>query len=202
MLFRCSLFAVIIVFLFSCKKEIFSTDENAFLSTSITSGDSLKFDTVFTQTTTPVKIFKVFNHNRENILIDKIELAGGNNSPYKININGVTSADFSDITLTSGDSLYVFVNLTVPASQAIDAFDVTDSLGLFFNNKKKNIVFNATAQNAVHLDTTTYTSSANWKNNLPIIVKGNITIAKNAVLNIEPGTKNLFSKWYRNHCKW
>lgn len=192
MLFRFSLFIVVILCLFSCKKEIFSTDENAFLSTNITTGDSLKFDTVFTQTTTPVKIFKIFNHNRENILIDKIELAGKNNSPYKVNINGVTSADFTDITLPSGDSLYVFVNLTVPASQAVAPFEVTDSLGLFFNNKKKNIVLNAVAQNAVHLDEAVYTSSTTWKNNLPIIVKGNITIAKNAVLNIEPGTKIYF----------
>ncbi len=191
--YRICFFIVFILLFFSCKKEIFSTDENAVLFTSLTTGDSLQFDTVFTETITPVRVFKIFNQNKNAIRVDTIKLYGGDASPYKVNINGTAGAAFTDIYLAAGDSLYVFVNLTIPQSELVSSFNVTDSLGIFFNNKKKHIVFNAVGQNAVHINETTYNSDVVWKKDLPIIIKGNITIAKNAQLTIEPGSRIYFS---------
>lgn len=190
---RFFIFIFFISFFFCCKKQT-GVDSSVSLITSLLSNDSLQFDTVFVENTTPTKIFKIFNYNKTDILIDKIQLAGGTKSFYKININGVQTDLFQNIRLNAGDSMYIFTNLTVPASQLLNPFEVTDSLGIYFNKKKKNIILHATAQNVIYINQSIFNTDTDWNNKLPIVVKGMVTIAEGKTLKIKEGTKVYFHK--------
>ncbi|MBN2744938.1 MAG: hypothetical protein JXR39_13690 [Marinilabiliaceae bacterium] len=77
------------------------------------STDTLTFDTVFTAVGSATRQFKLYNPYEEDMTIDAIALAGGDNSSFRININGIATHQLADVRLRSRDSLYIFVEVTV-----------------------------------------------------------------------------------------
>jgi hypothetical protein len=80
------------------------------------SQDTIYLDTVFSTVGSSTRSFTIRNTSNENILIDKIVLGKGRESPFRINVNGLTGQDINNIILPAFDSLWVFVELTAPAS--------------------------------------------------------------------------------------
>ena len=113
-----------IIFL-SCKKESFITSSDASLYTS---ADTLFFDTVFTSAGSVTQSFKIFNNNNQKLRLSQVKLSGGASSPFKINIDGTSSALVNDIEINANDSLYIFVQVNVNPSGSRLPFIVTDSI--------------------------------------------------------------------------
>src|SRR5947209_18859185 len=104
-----------ILFLFSCRKESFTSNSNARLSTSI---DSIHFDTVFTTAGSVSQYFKIVNPNNKGIHLSSVRLAGGSSSPFKINVDGVTGPQVSNTEVLAADSVYVYVTVSInPTTQ-------------------------------------------------------------------------------------
>ena len=119
----------------SCKKDrIFSS--NDFLKLSF-SNDTLSFDTVFTTIGSSTRALMIYNHNNENLKINSIKLAGGNSSPFSINIDGESGVDFNDMEIYSKDSLYIFVRVTIDPNDSDNPFFVEDQLIFETNNNKQ-----------------------------------------------------------------
>src|SRR5690554_7695296 len=95
-------------FLSGCKKDILFSKEN--LSFSV---DTVLFDTVFTTVGSTTKRFKIYNTSNRPVKIDHVILEGGQSSPYRVNLDGVSGVKFSDIVLPANDSLYMFVEVTL-----------------------------------------------------------------------------------------
>ena len=95
----------------SCRKdESFSDDPALKLNFS---NDSIIFDTVFTTMGSVTQQLKVYNRNKNAVIISKIKLAGGSDSPYRINVDGSSGSSFSNIEIGGNDSIYIFVKVTV-----------------------------------------------------------------------------------------
>ena len=118
---RLILLLIIVVFTPGCKKDQFIYDGNA---TTLLSADSIRFDTVFTSAGSITRSLKIFNLNDQKILINSIRLAGGTNSPFKININGQAATQEQNIDLPAGDSMYVFVQVSIDPTNATNPFIV------------------------------------------------------------------------------
>src|SRR5690606_33819244 len=106
MRFLSFLFLIIITALLSgsCRKEIFTDDPSARLQFST---DTVHFDTVFVTVGSATKNFKVFNPNNQSVKISNIRLAGGENSAFRINIDGRATTMFQDYELAGKDSMYI-----------------------------------------------------------------------------------------------
>ena len=61
--------------------------------------DTLVFDTVFTTIGSSTQQFKIYNNENKPVQIDEIELMGGANSPFSINIDGEAKDFIKNITL-------------------------------------------------------------------------------------------------------
>ena len=72
--------------MFSCKKDVLITDPSAKLEFST---DTVIFDTVFTTVGSITKQLKVYNTHKQPIIISNIYLAGGSNSKYRMNVDGI-----------------------------------------------------------------------------------------------------------------
>ena len=123
---RITALLLVLIFLFSCKKESFTTSPNAFLTPET---DTLHFDTVFTTTGSVTQRFKIFNENSKGIHISTIQLKGGVSSPFKINAMGVSGPVINNIDIAENDSVYVFVSVSINQSAANIPFIVKDSNG-------------------------------------------------------------------------
>ncbi len=81
----CLLFITICLSTYSCKKDEILTDPSAKLDFSV---DTIMFDTVFTTIGTTTQALIIYNDNSQPLMISSVRLAGGNASPYRLNLDG------------------------------------------------------------------------------------------------------------------
>jgi hypothetical protein len=187
---------IFVVILFSCNKNSFITSPDAVVHTGSDyanyNNDTLRFDTLFTSVVSPTVSFKIFNSNGQKLRIDNLQLAGGNNSPFMINVNGVPGTQFSGLDIDANDSIYVFVSANISPTLSKNAFQVLDSIGVQYNGKTKYVQLEAYGQNVYVLNNKTIVSDTVFTNDLPILVYGNLTVAGSARLTINSGARLYF----------
>lgn len=179
-------FLLVGLFFFSCNKESFITSPEARLSVS---SDSLFFDTVFTSVGSVTQSLKIFNHNSQKIKLSQIKLAGGNESPFKLNIDGTSANVLNHVEINGEDSLYVFVQVNVNPNLEKLPFVLTDSIQLDYNGNTQWIQLQAYGQNAHFLKGQILKGTHYWDAELPYVIMGGIQVDTGAVLHISAGTK-------------
>ena len=127
---------VIASFASSCRKDQITTDSSAQLDFS---ADTVLFDTVFTTIGSTTQLLKVYNNNDQAVSISNIQLEGGNNSMFRMNVDGVPGVNFSDVEIDAGDSMFVFIEVTVDPGNQNLPFIVEDQV-LFRTNGNDQIV--------------------------------------------------------------
>lgn len=182
----CLLLFSLCIFFGSCKKDSFITSADARLNIT---ADSIKFDTVFTATGSITKSFKIINENEQKLRLTKIKLLGAAASAYKLNINGVTTSEATNIEIAANDSIYVFVSVTVNPNAANLPFVITDSVQVDYNSNSRYVKLEAYGQNANFLTNTVITGNITWANTLPYVVLGGLQINAGASLTIPAGCK-------------
>ena len=183
------LFLILLV-IFACEKEEFNTSADAHL---IFSQDTILFDTVFTTIGTATQRFTVKNPYNKNINLSSIYLAGGENSPYRLNIDGYPGKILNDIDLRAKDSLYIFVEVTVDPNNSDLPLVVQDSIVFSFNNKQQDINLIAWGQD-VNLINGEIIGTQTWTANKPYLIYNSMLVEENSILTINPGAILHFHK--------
>lgn len=141
-------FAIVVDFMISgCHKEIFTEDPGKTLRIE---DDTLSFDTVFTTVGSATRYLKIYNDHDQSIEIKKVYVASGNQSDFKINVDGLHGNLVEHIEIGAHDSIYLFCEVTVNPDDpvAISPFVKSDSIILEYNGVKQQIVLLAFGQNA------------------------------------------------------
>ena len=187
----------------SCKKDDILRDSSARLSFST---DTILFDTVFVTFGSTTRILKVYNNNDQDVEVSSIVLAGGSNSKYRINVNGVNGTNFTNVKIRAKDSIFIFVEVTIDPNNSSTPFIVADSIVFNLNGNVQMVDLVAFGQNAhfirpdvfptngfpdysvvcsVNMDTT-------WGPNIPHVVFGYAVVDSACTLTILPGTQIYF----------
>lgn len=162
------------------------------------SADTMFFDTLFATVGSVTLPLKLYNDHAGTLLIDEIELVSGISSQFRINVNGAPQMDQStpirDVVLHPGDSLYVFVEVTVnPNSSAGDVpFWVVEDLRFLTNGNEQNVKLLARGRNAIFHggpnEYTTLSCDEVWSADLPHVIYGRILVQPGCTLRLLPGT--------------
>lgn len=191
------IFAVItLLAALSCERDSISTNPNLRLSFS---ADTILFDTVFTSLGSATQNIRIYNHNNDDIEISSISLAGGNNSAYRINVDGQSGVSFNNILIRAKDSLFVFAEVTIdPTSQNAPLF-VSDSIVFSTNGNTQDVKLIAWGQD-VHLhNSTVITADTILTADKPHLIYNYILGLPNATVTIEAGAKLYF---HNNAALW
>jgi hypothetical protein len=175
-----------VIALFACRKDSFTTDRNASL---IITTDTLRFDTVFASIGSVTQYFTLVNDNPQKLRLDKVKLMGGSSSMYKINIDGMATTEVNNIELNAGDSMYVFVSVTINPSAANLPFIVQDSILVNYNGNERYVQLEAFGQNAHFLRSQLISENTTWQNDLPYVISGGVLVNEGAQLTIEKGCR-------------
>ncbi len=185
---------LIIALISSCKKDVLITDAAAKLNFS---ADTIMFDTVFTTVGSSTRNLMVYNNHNQKINIANITLATGNNSRFRLNINGKSGRSISNVEIAANDSMFIFVEVTVDPNNATTPFIISDSIIFTTNGNLQNVKLVAFGQNANFIYTTPgslftgyYPDDTVLKNNLPYVVYGYLPVIKR--LNIDSGCRFYF----------
>ncbi|WP_018675876.1 hypothetical protein [Riemerella columbina] len=177
----------------SCREDInFETTDASALRFS---QDTLVLDTVYSQVRSETYAFKVYNDSDKDIKIPQITLEKGQNSMYKINVDGQSGVSFQNIPLRKKDSLYVFVEVA-PVANAPEALEIDRVL---FGNASKGVTLMSVVQDAEFFVSTkdqpkTIDQNTIWTHNKAKIIMGELSVAEGKTLTIEQGTKVYFYK--------
>ena len=108
--FTFSIIALLVMtFTSSCKKELNFSKGNLTFST-----DTLVFDTVFTTIGSTTKRFRFRNPSKQTIKIDEVELMGGPDSPFRMNVDGFKGTLITDLEIEGEDSFEFHYEVTLP----------------------------------------------------------------------------------------
>ena len=170
------------------------------------STDTIMFDTVFTTIGSTTRFLKVYNRNDKKVIISKIMLAGGANSQFEVNINGEPLSSVNDVELLKGDSLFIFIKVTVDPTNQNTPLVLSDSIVFMTNDNIQDVDLVAWGQDAhyyvgnKHIEGLSYPYSivagenenVLWEDDKPHVVYGWAVVDSAGVLNIGPGTDIYF----------
>lgn len=189
-----------LLFLPACKKDSLLTDSSAKLDFST---DSILFDTVFTTLGSTTQSFRIYNRHNQPLNISKVYLATGPNSNFKLNVDGVSGKSISDIEIAGGDSLFVFVQVTVDPNGGNSPLLIRDSIIFETNGNTQDVKLTAVGQDAYihkpdHFPTNglpPYSiipcvgGNATWTNDKPHLIFGYAVVDSACILTMDPGTR-------------
>src|SRR5690554_5689461 len=103
-----SVLLVIIIGISSCRDDFdfdLASDELGF------STDTVSLDTIFNHTNSQTYKLTVHNRQKDDVEIPRIYLARGENSFYKLNVDGMSGYYFENIPVRAKDSIFIFVEI-------------------------------------------------------------------------------------------
>lgn len=170
-----------VVLLTSCKKkDILSTDGISFTT------DTLLFDTIFTTVGSTTLNFRFHNKANRPVKVDEIFLVGGNNSNFRINVDGISGNTHKDITIPAKDSIYTFVEVTLDPNNGTTPLIIEDSIRFLVNGKYSYVNLAAWGQDAYFYNKDTI--SGVLPNDKPHVVYSSVRVVDGQDLTIQAGT--------------
>ncbi|WP_040254040.1 hypothetical protein [Psychroserpens mesophilus] len=93
----------------SCRKDFDFAPSTGNLTFS---KDTVYLDTVFADIGSSTYNLKVYNRSDTDISIPSVRLSQGENSNYRLNVDGMAGKVFEDVELLANDSLFIFIETT------------------------------------------------------------------------------------------
>lgn len=172
----------------SCKKDILFSNEHLSFS-----ADTVLFDTVFTTVGSTTKRLKIYNTSNKPIKINRVNLEGGKNSPFRVNLDGVPGTEFKNVVLPANDSLFMFVEVTIEENTYTNSpFIIQDSIRFETGGSEQFVQLNAWGQDAYFHKNVVVDDV--WHNDKPHVIYGVALVDSLSSLTILPGTKVHFHK--------
>ncbi|MCB0477686.1 MAG: hypothetical protein KDC84_05960 [Crocinitomicaceae bacterium] len=185
-LFIVALFVILGLSTSNCKKNGTSAGNLQF------SQDTILFDTVFTTLGNATRNIRIYNPDKNKIIIEEIELMGGASSPFSINVDG-TSADYiENIHINGEDSLFLFAQVILDVNNQNLPMVVEDSIRFRTNGVDQYVHLIVWGQDAYfHVNEVV---SGVWNNDKPHIIYGTAAVGypgidSNLNLTINSGTQ-------------
>ena len=171
--------------------ETFSTSTGLRLSFP---KDTLQMDTVFSRTPSSTYTFWVYNQNDTGIRMDRIRLRRGNQTGYRVNVDGIyldnaNGSQTSDVEIRRNDSILVFVELTPEETGQQDPVLLEDDL-LFTleSGVEQKVCLQAWVWDAKKLYSPVITKDSVIESSVPLVIFGDLKVEEGATLTIRNTT--------------
>lgn len=181
------------------------------------SKDTVYLDTIFSNIGSSTYNLKVYNNSKDDIHIPTLKLAQGENSHYRLNVDGVPGKIFHDVEILAKDSIYIFVETTfdinnIPSSP--NEFIYTDQIVFDSGAQEQKVELVTLVRDAVFLyperfpDGTTETlilgsgdntveipgfflddNELTFTNEKPYVIYGFAAVPQNKTLTVEAGAR-------------
>jgi hypothetical protein len=173
----------------SCIEDDFTTSPSEVMTFSV---DTLDIGTIFTEEGSTTHRFVVYNRNSKMLNISNISLSGENAQYFRLNVDGMSGREFSDVEIRGKDSIFVFVEVTLPANGVDLPTDVTASLDFTANGVTRSVVVSATGQDVVRLYGKVLDEDTYFTAGKPYQIYDSLVVSPGATLTIDPGAQLCF----------
>ncbi len=168
----------------SCRKDAFlNQGGNLAFST-----DTVYFDTVFTTLGSVTQRVKIYNREDRPVKINNIRIEKGDQSFFRLNVDGQPTKNISEVEIAANDSIYVFAALTVDPNAEQNPFVIDDKILIKLNERNYSVALQAYGQNA-HIMRDSVLDSRNWINDMPYVIISSALVDSGQTLTIQKGVR-------------
>lgn len=173
----------------SCIEDGFTTSQS---DQPLFSADTLKMGGTFTLEPTPTKKFTVHNPHGKMLSISSISLRDDVQGLFRLNVDGRSGTRFTNVEIRPNDSIFVFVEATLPENGTPGTATVEKHLDFVTNSVTKTVVLTLDGTDAVRLRRTTIASDTHFTAQRPYVIFDTLRVAGGATLTIDPGAHLYF----------
>ena len=155
------------------------------------SADTLKLDTLFSNTPSATYGFWVHNRQESGIRLQTVKLKKGNQTGFRVNVDGIyldnsNGSQTSNVEIRGKDSLMVFVELTAQTAHQLEPKLVEDNL-LFIqeNGTEQSVNLRAWAWDAKKLYDPVIQKDTVIESEMPLVIYGNLTVSKGVTMTLK-----------------
>lgn len=179
----------LVAWMAACNKEEYLDNSQAELQFSV---DTVMFDTIFSSIGSTTKRFVAINPHNKTIQIDRIALAKGSASNYRLNIDGYEGYSLRDYDIPAGDSIFIFVEVTIDPGK--DEMIEQDSILFIRGNNSQDIDLVSFGQDVHLIKGQTLEKSITWTADKPFLIYNSVHVDSMACLTIDAGTELYFHR--------
>lgn len=183
-----TLLAASALILSSCIEDSFDTSPSAQPRFSVE--ECLDMGVQFTENPSPTAELKIYNPNGKLINLSSVRFETGRY--FRMNVDGRSGSEFRNVEIRPNDSVYVFIECTLPQVSGPEPAEISDRLLVETNGVVKSLPVKALAQNVVRHRRETITGNVSLDPALPHVVFDTLRVAPGATLTLPAGTSLLF----------
>lgn len=178
-----------LVTLTGCIEDGISTSPS---SQPVFSTDTLKMGTVFTDQVTTTHRFTVRNPHSKGIVISSITISGEHAPLFRLNVDGMSGTSFDNVEIRAKDSIYVFVEATLPANNVDLPVNVSASVDFITNGVKESVTVSADGQDVERLRAVTLDKDTQFSATRPYQIFDSLVVAEGKTLTLPAGARLYF----------
>lgn len=181
--------AAIAMTLPSCIEDGFTTSPSDLPSFSV---DTLDMGEIFTEQVSTTHRFTVYNRADKGLCISRISLSGENAPLFRLNVDGFSGTEFSNVEIRAKDSIIVLVSTTLPPNGRNVPVEITASLDFLTNGVSESVVLAARGRDVTRLRALTIDTDTRLTAEKPYQIYDSLVVAPGATLTIDPGAELFF----------
>jgi len=163
--------------------------------------DTLDMGTFFSGQPTPTYQFVVYNRHDKILNISSVSMRDGSSRIFRMNVDGTAGETFSDIEIRPNDSIYVFVEATLPRGNGRDVTRSINHIDFVTNGVTSSVVVAATGRDVDVHHATVIDADTRWTADVPHQIFDTLTVAQGVTLTLEAGVELFFhDKAHLNVC--
>lgn len=180
---------MVLLSLIGCIEDGFTTspsDQPAF------STDTLDMGLVYTDEQTSTHRFVVYNPYNKGLLLSRVGISGKDAAFLRLNVDGMSGTEFSDVEIRANDSIFVFVSADIPVAGSVEPKEFEAQLDFHANGMVQSVIVTAAGQDIKRIKGIILTEDTTLEPGLPYQIKDSLVVAENTTLTLLPGARLLF----------
>lgn len=171
-----------------CIEDGISTSPSDVPSFSV---DTVRIGTVYTDELSPTHRFVVYNRGSKGINISRLSIEGADAGLFRLNVDGFSGREFSDVEIRAKDSIYVFVDVTLPENGSDKPQKVEANIAFHTNGVSQMLPVSVYGQDVTRLKALEITTSTTFTAGKPYRIIDSLVVAEGATLTLQGGTRML-----------
>ena len=171
-----------------CIEDGISTSTSDVPSFSV---DTVKIGTVYTDELSPTHRFVVYNRGSKGISISHISMAGEDASRFRLNVDGFSGTEFRDVEIRAKDSIYMFIDVTLPENGSDKPKKVEAKLEFLTNGVSQTLPVSVYGQDVTRISDMIVTGAQTLTPGKPYRVMDSVVVAEGTTLTLQGGTRML-----------
>lgn len=156
------------------------------------SADTISLGETFTLTPTPTTRFTVYNRHDKMLNISTISLSDDSGNLFRLNVDGMSGRSFSNVEIRPNDSIFVYVEATLPENNADAPLLIERHLDFVTNGVKRTVVLSLQGQDVIRCNDMTITADTRFTANKPYLVTDTLRVAPGKTLTLDAGARIYF----------